>query len=109
MSEQLDIFESAKRRDSGIARAINHAGKPWADTALQYVDEFIKCIGAGDFMMEDVANWAYGHGLERPPHARAWGAIALKAQSRGFIRKVGYGQVKNIKAHRANASVYVKA
>jgi hypothetical protein len=94
--------------DEGIKRAIDHAGKPWANKALNYLDNFLKFNYGTTFMIEDVSEWSYGQGLTKPPHERAWGAIARAAIKKGFIKRVGIGQVKRPKAHKANASVYVK-
>lgn len=109
--KQLDLFTSREARDKGIKQAIEHAGTTWKQNAMRYVDEFIKSPGlyGKRFMMEEVASWAYSQGLQKPPHERSWGAVALEAIKKGFIKRVGYGQVSNVKAHRANASIYVKS
>ena len=109
--KQLDLFTAIQNRDKGMRQAINHAGSTWKENAMRYVDEFTKSPGlyGKRFMMEEVASWAYSQGLQKPPHERSWGAVAVEAIKKGFIKRVGYGQVSNVRAHRANASIYVKS
>ena len=59
------------------------------------------------FLIEEVREKAEGCGLPVPPSRRAWGAIVIKAKRIGIIKRVGYGQVSNPYAHRANASMWV--
>jgi hypothetical protein len=105
----LNTQQSIDFANAGIKTAINHAGRDWAQKALNYLDNFLKCNYGQEFMIEDVSEWSYSQGLPEPPHLRAWGHVAREAVKRGFIRRVGFGQVKRVTAHRANASVYIKA
>jgi len=46
--------------------------------------------------------------LDDPPSLRAFGGISGRAVRDGLITKVGYQQVKNVKAHAANAALWKK-
>lgn len=97
-------------RDTGIRRAVDNADRvngSWSDGAYNLL---VTIAGAGlEFMVEDVRKFAESVNFPVPPSARAWGAIAVKAVKAGVIRRVGYSQVKNPKAHGTPASLWVKS
>jgi hypothetical protein len=41
-----------------------------------------------------------------PPSLRTWGAVLLTGARKGWIKRVGYIQVENPKAHKANAALW---
>jgi hypothetical protein len=101
-------FSGKDLRDMGMAQAIGHAESVdpnWPESAHQAL---IRFIGShrGEFMAEQVREFAAKTGLSQPPHLRAWGSVFLRAARAGLIRRVGFGQVTNPKAHCANAAVW---
>lgn len=77
----------------------------WSDLAYQFLLSFLKANKGSSFMVENVRTEAVGK-IPEPPSKRAWGGIILKAKNSGLIRHIGYRQVKNPKAHMANASLW---
>ena len=59
------------------------------------------------FLCEEVRLYAEANGLPQAPSNRAWGGIILNAKKIGWIKHLGYSQVKNPRAHMANASLWV--
>lgn len=92
-------------RDSGIRIAIEHAGEEWVDKAMKALELY---PGVDKFMIEELRAWAYAHGLERPPHERAWGGITTRAVRKGWIVRVGYEQTSNPLAHKTPAAMWLK-
>ena len=99
-------------RDEGMQLALDNAGMNWQELAYAYLEHYVAHYvtknGIEFFMGEDIRAWAHLNGLDRPPHARAWGGIIHKASIRGLIRKLRIESVKNPQAHCANASVWAK-
>lgn len=91
--------------NEGIELSLNNADKAtvgWKDDAMIH----LLCYPIQEFMAEDIRNFAYKHGLAKPPNERAWGGIIKKARKEGYISHVGYRSVKNAKAHKTPASVW---
>lgn len=112
MSEvQLNIDFARKARDRGIQKAKDSADNQtpsWSDRAYVILQEFIQ-IRQGTFQAEEIRKFAYEQaGLPRPPHERAWGSIMRKACMADLISPAGYAQVKNVKAHAATSSLWVR-
>ena len=85
--------EAVTNREEGIAAAGNHAGESWKDRAATALGNYAVGIGK-PFLIEDAADWAYGHGVSWPEDGRAWGAAVRLAQKQGLIRKCGYGEAR---------------
>lgn len=103
---QLDIFKSAKNRDKGIKKAIDSAeelNEGWSEMAFNFLRNYIKNNPA--FMVENVRKASEGK-VPNPPSERAWGGIIVRAKKHGLIRRIGYQQVSNPKAHCTPASVW---
>lgn len=106
MTSQLNIDYSRQARDKGIEQAEKHANQvhtDWSERAFEFLKSFIETNKK--FLAEDVRFHSIGK-VESPPSQRAWGSVIVRAAKEGLIRRVGYEQVKNVKAHRANASVW---
>ena len=102
-------YDGKQLRDKGIHQAEQHANEvheSWSDKAYNYLKWVLPQID-GEFMTEDIRLMSENL-IPEPPSKRAWGAIMVRAVKDKLIRKVGFGQVKNPKAHRANASIWVK-
>ena len=102
---QLDLFQGRKNRDQGIKQAEDHANQyeNWSVKAYTFLLYYIQ--QKKEFMTEEMREASKGS-VPDPPSARAWGGIIVRAVKNGLIKRKGYGQVKNPKAHRANASVW---
>ena len=108
---QLDVFKSAAARDSGMKRATDHADSVnagWSDEAYKLLKQFVK-DQYGEFQAEDLRSYAALIDFPLPPHNRAWGSIMVRGARAGIIKRVGYAPVKNVRAHRANATVWIKS
>lgn len=108
MNKQSDLGTYLK--EEGIQTAVSNADRKipgWSIMAMKLFVEFLQAspkIGDGTFMTEDVRAYALAKGLPNPPSKRAWGSIIVKAKKNRIIKFVGYDQVNNPKAHRANAA-----
>lgn len=113
MNAQTELFTGRQRKEAGIKKAEDNAGKEWNEMADLLLDKwlngFLPEVEASQFMAEAFRNFAYICGLPKPPHERAFGSVMLRAARAGKIVKVGYGQVKNPKANAATATVWRKA
>ncbi len=97
----------AELRDEGIATAADHAEADcggWQDMALRFLERYPK----GEFMTEEIRDFAYSNGLPLPPHERAWGSVIVKAKKDGLITHAGFRAVRNPAAHKTPASVWRK-
>lgn len=102
-------FTGKELAKAGAALAENHAEAEhlgWKDLADGYLLEFLT-RNRGEFMVENVREFAYQRGLDRPPSERSWAGVVMRAASLGLIRKIGYRCVSNPKAHATPASVWV--
>lgn len=97
-------------RDLGIQKAVNHADSispNWSQDALNLIKRFIQQWPADEFMTEDIRAYAEKEkGFVAPLSLRAWGGPICKAKNEGLIEAIGTKQVKNPKAHMANATVW---
>jgi len=93
-------------RDIGIKTALDNADSThdkWSDRAYIFLLNYIK--SHREFMTEDV-RVASEKEIPIPPSKRAWGGIVLRASKAGLIERIGFSNVKNIKAHRTPATVW---
>lgn len=100
-------FTGKELAETGMNLALQNAEtkKPgWQKNAFRLLIDFIGT--RKKFMCEDFRAFCAENGLSIPPSNRAFGGIILKAAKAGMIKRVGYGQVKNPKAHSANAAVW---
>lgn len=106
MQTQFD-FSGAQLRDAGIETAIKHADQSsdkWSDRAYQLLIQFL--LFKKRFMAEEVRTYANELDFDTPQSARAWGGVISRAAREFLIIKVGICQVKNPKAHMANAAMW---
>jgi hypothetical protein len=106
MNTQFNLFTPKER---GIKRATDHANRVhdgWSEQAYSFLVDFIR-VTPGEFMTEDVrtaSKWI----VPAPPSLRAWGSCVRRAAMDGLIKRVGYGQVKNERAHSCFASKWTR-
>ncbi len=107
---QRNLDLGRKWRDVGIKQAMETAETAslgWCERARNHLRYYMNVHG-GAFMCEDVRRWAIANGCPKPPSLRAWGGIMTGALKAGEIKKVGYSQVTNPRAHRANAVMWMR-
>lgn len=108
---QMSLEFGRIERDKGLAQAIDHADESswgWSDKAYDMFKVWIKNKPDGyEFMTEDFRVDIFGK-IDDPPSLRAFGGISGRAVRDGLIEKAGYRQVKNVKAHAANAALWKK-
>ena len=109
MTAQTTIDFSRTARDKGIQQATDHADAVHDKWSKQAFDQFKIFLTSQvePFKMEDFRNEVSGV-LPEPPSLRAFGGIAMRAAKAGLIKRIGYTQVTNIKAHRANCALWQK-
>jgi hypothetical protein len=101
-------FTAQELKQSGINVAMHHAElkhEGWNEEALLHMKGFLR-TRITPFLCEDVRLYAEENGMQKAPSARAWGGVILQAKKAGLIQHFGYTQVKNPRAHRANASLW---
>jgi hypothetical protein len=108
---QMDFMSAFTQAQSlqqaGTQQAVDHANAvspKWSERAYQLLIDFLQHHKR--FMGEDVRSYAAEQDFDLPPSARAWGGIIQRASKEYLIIKIGIQQVKNPKAHLANAAVW---
>lgn len=112
-NEQLDLFNlpvitGENLRDAGMQQALNHANKiytQWSEQAFDFLLKYMQ--SSNEFMVEDVRQASIGI-LPQPPSLRAWGGVIVRAAKANLIKRIGFKNVKNIKAHCTPASIWAK-
>lgn len=105
MHKQRELGELFKQQ--GMNRAVNNAERhhvAWGDQALAMLKQFPQ----SRFQAEELRLWAYRQGLPEPPHGRAWGSVMVKAKNMGLIQCIGYQNVRNPRAHKTPAALWIK-
>lgn len=110
MQQSFDFTRAEQLRDEGIQQAAEHAEQEipgWNKQAFRMLMRFLS-IRLGPFLMEDFRQWAEPSGLPQPTNLRAYGSVAKKAAHLKLIKRIGYGKVKNEKAHCTPATIWIK-
>lgn len=95
-------------REVGISQAVDSAERihpGWCDQAFQYLKAFI-LDSTAPFMAEDVREAAEG-AVPSPPSLRAWGAVMIRAAKEGLIKRAGHQNVRNERAHKTPATLWI--
>jgi len=103
---QLDLFSGQNLRDAGMTKAMEHADEEtpkWNYNAYQFLLNYTKTNK--EFMAEDVRLASEGI-VDEPPSKRAWGGIIVRAVKSGLIKRKGFMNVKNAKAHCTPATLW---
>ena len=101
------ISQARAEQLAGTQTAVDHANAvhdKWSERAYQFLLKFLQ--REKRFMGEDVRAAAAEQDFDLPPSARAWGGVIQRAAKEYIIIKIGIQQVKNKKAHLANAAVW---
>jgi hypothetical protein len=108
MTVQHDLFGSILAKNDGIQRATDHAeavSPGWNEQCYQLLLKFLS-NHAGPFMAEDFRAYCALLDFDLPPSARAFGGVIVRARIAGIIEKVGYRNVRNVKAHATPATLW---
>ena len=107
---ELTLPTGRELRDKGMEQAISHADgatlcwrESWSKRALVLCQMFAETHDV--FSAEEIRFWSTVL-IEEPPSLRAWGSVIIAAAKAGMIEKIGYCQVTNPTAHRANAALW---
>ncbi len=113
--KQIPLFENEfipptgeQLRDAGINKAINHANsvtENWGDKAYVLFLQFI--VDRTNFKCEDFREWVKDK-IDEPPSNRAFGAVIVRAAKAGKIKRIGFVNVTNPKAHKTPVSFWSK-
>jgi hypothetical protein len=104
--KQKIIFDGAYFAKAGMQQAEDHANAvepSWTEQAYKFLE--FHCKTNSQFMAEDVRAAADGV-VPKAPTPRAWGGIFARAAKAGLIKRLGYKNVKNIKAHNTPATLW---
>ncbi len=94
-------------KEAGIKKATDTAERfhnDWSQQAHETLCQFIK--RRKQFRTEEFREYAISKGLPVPPSLRAFGGVIGRARNANLIRHIDYVQVKNPRAHNANASLW---
>lgn len=75
------------RRDSGMQRAAEHAGREWQDRAVGFVRRYARLYPR--MLAENVRAMADANGFASPSN-KAWGPVMQRAAREGIIKADGY-------------------
>ena len=96
---------------AGIKKAEDSANRlhtNWSEKAYEYLKRYVASRKPGErFLAEDIRQDAETC-VPTPPSYRAWGSVLRRAIMEQVVRKVGFANVSNVRAHKAVATVYVK-
>lgn len=103
--QKSKIKEGQELRDLGIKKALDNANKvfDWAELAYKFLLIYTK--SNKEFMAEEVRAASIGI-VPEPPSNRAWGGVFVHASKSKLIKRIGYKQVTNPKAHRTPATLW---
>lgn len=107
----LDAEKSRANGEAGLAQAEASADAKmprWVDIAYCRFKDWLKLKPVGFLFMIEEARADILKFMPAPPSHRVFGGIPLKAKRDGLIEFAGTQQVKNVKAHRANAARWRK-
>jgi hypothetical protein len=108
---QTEIDFARKVTNEGIQRAVDTANRVspgWSERAYNYLKVFVASRKPGEKFMTEEIRADFGTYNDEPVNYKAWGAVIRKGIVNGLIIKIGYDAVKNPKAHRTPAAVFVK-
>jgi len=106
MQTELNLFSGEYLRDCGILQAqlsADNQTENWSGKAFDYLRFYIK--HNKQFMTEDVRISSEGI-IEMPPSNRAWGGVIVRAVKSGLIKRIGFQNVTNPKAHKTPATLW---
>jgi hypothetical protein len=108
MSQQqlIDFTAARALRDAKIAQAVEHADDvtpAWSERAYAFLVDYAR--HNQDFTIEDVRLASAGL-VSEPPHARAWGGVAMRASREKLLVPIGFAQSKRDDGHCMNLRVW---
>lgn len=100
------LFTGRQLKEAGMNLAIENANSKingWSEKAYTFLQSFIR--NNQTFLTEDLREHSKGI-IEEPPSLRAWGGIVSRASKNGLIKRIGFENVKNVKAHCTPATLW---
>lgn len=104
--QEAIVFTGEQLKKAGMSLAIDSANNKhsgWSDMAFEFLQSYIRNNQV--FLTEDLRLKSTGV-VPEPPSLRAWGGIMAKACKQGLIKKIGFQNVKNVKAHCTPATLW---
>ena len=108
----LNAELAEKQKQHGMRAAGENADLffNWQDEAFEILCEYARTRKNGEYMAEDVREYAHGFKrLPSPPSLRSWGGVIQRGIISGIIQHVGYAKTQSVKSHRTPASLYKTA
>jgi hypothetical protein len=105
----LDEVQATSLRDTGIKMAVEHADAKepsWSQRAYDFLIKKFLMNHNGPFMVEEFRSYCAQMDFPLPPHARAFGAVIMRAAKENVVEKVGTQNTRNPKSHRTPATVW---
>jgi hypothetical protein len=104
---QEELFDGKYYRDAGTQIALDHAGEPWHDRAIEIALLRFKAAGREGCLFEKVRMYAMEVGLEPPPSHKAWGAVCLHLSKAKKIERTGeYRASEDVRSHAHYSPVW---
>lgn len=103
---KLSLFSGPQLRDQGIKKALDNANShhdKWSEIAYRFLTDYIRT--RSEFMVEEIRQASEGT-VPEPPSRRAWGGIVVRAAKNGVIKRCGFRNVTNPKAHSTPATLW---
>lgn len=107
----LNEKEARRLKNEGIDRAVTKADKDnpgWSDRAYEFFVNKFLLNHNGPFMGEDFRSYCALMDFPLPANNRAFGAVFVRAKSRGIIKSVGKQPTRAKKSHQANAELWIQ-
>lgn len=92
----------------GAALAASHANRihdEWSDDAMQLFRLYAAQHPEG-FLTEEVRRWADKLGFPEPPDNRAWGSVARRASTLGYVKSTGVRRQASTTCHGSMKTVW---
>ena len=108
MTSTIENFKTGEQlRDEGMLQALTTTEmvrELWSERAHKLLEIYCR-ITPHPFKCEDFRAYCAGK-IETPVSLRAYGGIFFAAINRKIICRIGYTQVNNPKAHKANCTLW---
>lgn len=104
----FDPIRAIAGRDEGMERAKNKAERTrpgWIQSAMLSILAFPRA----EFRVEELRQFAYANGLDKPPSQRAWGPVIMRARRESLIEFVRYEIAQGNDMHRQPVSLWKKS
>jgi hypothetical protein len=101
MTKQFELFKGRAARDEGMERVLENTGAWKRRARLVY-----HSLDWDEPLTSEDINFAIIKRIGEPHKPHAWGALTRWAIDNGLIKKVGLGQMRNVRSHAHNTPTY---